>query len=387
MRTSNVGGALRRRWAILPTSALIFLLAAVTVARTIPPTFEAEALLRIDLKAGNAFGQPADSLVGQYLATMLTSSRTLAAAAGSDGLRDLGYTPSQLAGVVTALPIRGSDTVAVRARSSSSVVAARIADSVAQEGIAQNRREAEASLASSRLQIEVDFATATDRLIQLRTQFGARALGGEMARLQVQYVAALAREQRLDQEVATRSDSVVLLQASTPPDHPISPDLRAYLLSAFVLAIAIGLLVVLMSHLVLAPAISAEDFGRAIGADVVMQWHGETGSLAPFSMARKVLRVRFPGAERVFLSSQMRGPHAIETSAIGAQELFSVITNRTLSPLSQSMVSQDALLIVSTVSARSLAAAVDVAVVARRAGIDQIAALLMESDQATHFTD
>lgn len=379
-RTRKLVSAFRRRWPIFPALALIFALATIVVARTMPPTYEAEAVLRIDLTAGAGNGQAADGLLGEYLAEMLTSSRTLTIAATADGLRGLGYTPAQLSRVVSAAPIRGTDAVGLKAHNSNPAVAARIANSVAQAAIDQNRREAEVGFASSKQQIGDLLTRVNQQLIQLSTASGPDPGGGQSASLQIQYVVTLARQQALAQEIANRTDALSLLQAAVPPQRPISPDQTAYFFAATILAISVATMGTLILELLSDPVLSAEDFGRAIGAELVIRCDGGLDSPLTLALASEALARRFPAAHRILLSCpSMATEQQIAGPLSRAHEVVPAILDSLSFPArSRCWSASDVLLIVSTATRRNVENAAQAVTFVGGVGVHNVAALLLE---------
>jgi uncharacterized protein involved in exopolysaccharide biosynthesis len=273
----SAGAALRRRhrWVWLPP--LVAIAAAGLLAAFMPPTYEATAQIALDeqQEAGLGFdlALQADQYLTQRYVAMATSRPVLERACVQVGR---GCDPAVLATRVTAQPARAAGVISISVRDRDGGRAARLANAVAQQVVAQNRAQATAGTAPTRdyLKGQLDQLRREQDAVESRLAgapaSGQAALLAQLTQAQQQYNATYGRLQDLDVQQARLSSALLVRQAAQPPPRPADPDLVRYVLVAAALGVSAGLLLALLVDRLDRRVRDAADLAAAAGADVVL---------------------------------------------------------------------------------------------------------------------
>src|SRR5256885_1523940 len=168
---STVTGAVRHFWWIVALLTLIGVAGALAAAQLRPPTYQAAAVLNLDTtqNAGQGFdvALQADQFLSQRYISMASSRVVLdQVCASSKPPCDA----TALARQVSASDSKGTGMIQISVTASSPAEAARLANAVAAQVLAQNNKQIEDRIKPQRDALQATLAQQNTRVQQIRDQ-------------------------------------------------------------------------------------------------------------------------------------------------------------------------------------------------------------------------
>lgn len=279
-----------RRWGwLIALATLLVGGTAFAVSRVLPSSYTATATLFVQQQASPVAGQQwSDVQTSQQLARtyekMILTQPVLEQVIAGLGLRT---TPEDLARHVSAKLVRDTVLIQVSAEDHDPQMAQRLANTVAQTFIDQNRRLAVGNFATqkenlarqlAKLSAEIDSSTLTvERLRGLvisgqgtpQDAIMLQQMQADLNQSQVTYSSMLRTMQEIELAEARAAETIRLIEPAALPLHPSKPNVP--------LNTAAGLLIGLVGSLGLAALLqyaddtvkAREDTGRALGVPVL----------------------------------------------------------------------------------------------------------------------
>ena len=259
---STVGSAPRHFWWILCLFAVTGAGAGAWAASTRPPTYQATALLSLDvtqnLSQGFDVALQSDQFQSQRYIQMATSRSVLDKACVAAKVH---CDATSLAPRVSATTSRTTGIIQISVTARSASEAASRTNAFAQQVLAQNRAQIDALFDPVRQLLQADLKQQEDRIQAIRNQLTAVqrsvATEGSIANQSVPLIAELTQAQ--SQETATYTkledhdlqkarvlNALSLQQAATPPPRPIDPNPPLYVLGGLLGGLLLGFLVALL---------------------------------------------------------------------------------------------------------------------------------------------
>lgn len=301
------------RWLAVPAALVLALGAGLAFVHLSPPVYRADALLYVDVNANPQAVQPADGLLTPSYVQLVTSSRTLDRAAASSRLAGPG-TRAELQSAISATVQKGTNTIAVSARSRDSERAALLADVAAQATVDQNRFDGQTRLKASIALLQDQLRQLDATLLQLRALPLGDPRAGEAAGLQAQYGTIFGRLVDLQLAKSQSSDALSIVQMAGVPQRPVTPDPPVDLGVALVLGLIGGILVAVLLGRMDGRLSSVDALTRAVGRSVVVSSPARIGDHPSFAVAQAALTARFPNATRMLVASVGPGLAAQEVA-------------------------------------------------------------------------
>lgn len=295
-----------------------------------PPTYQTDATIYLDTaRTATDFdvGITTGELLQHDFIVLATSRQVLLDACASPGVsctaEELASPETTLGQRVSASVFRGTSMLTVAAKGATPGAAAALANAVASALIAQDTAEV----------TRLFKAAADDIANQLKAQSAAidkerQALehspaasstatshAAQLARLQADYSALLARQQDTAQRQARLSSVATLKQPAVPPTRPESPSFIRYLLAGLIGGICIGVLAALLVERYDDRIVSTEGLASATGTPLAFTvapagTNRSRSDQAPYALALASLLSRLPEERTIMVTAASARDHS-----------------------------------------------------------------------------
>ena len=328
----------QRRWLVAALAAL-GAAAGITASVAQPPVYAASAQLLVDtrLSSNGDFdvNLQNNQLLGQYFMAKLTSRSVMLAVAADEGQPSSNV--ERLSRQVSVQVIKGSDLLAVTATSPRADQAARLANEVAGETIALNRKEADDRFAPRRQYLDSELVrldglirAEQDALLRLQIGSGANAeatlagsINSHQARLnvlQTQYSDVYHQRQTLSIQQDLLAGALSVSEPASVPMRPVMPVPLLYIPGGALFGLVLGMLLALLMDRLDSRIRSADGLAEATGTAVSVTVDHRPGVTparlaAAYSMAWATVVAESPTARVLILVEASSRDHAYEPAA------------------------------------------------------------------------
>jgi capsular polysaccharide biosynthesis protein len=260
-------------------------------------------------------------LLSQYFMAKLTSRTVMEAVAADQGLPS--SAADRVARQISVQVVKGTDLLAVTGTSTKPAQAATLANRVAAEAIALNKKEAADRFADRRTYLDGELARLDGlikqeqtALAQLQVGSGANAeaslaglISSHQARLnvlQTQYSDIYAQRQTVTVQQDLLAGALSVSEPANVPDRPIRPIPALYVGAGFLVGLVLGVLIVLLLDRLNPRIHGAETLAEATGTPVAVTVDHRAGvspaqMAAAYSMAWATVLAESPTARTVML--------------------------------------------------------------------------------------
>ena len=298
MNTESIGifrsatGAILHRKLLIAAILAVFLGGGAVLVKITPPTYEAEARLYVAPGANQAL-QPADGLLSANYVQQATSQKVLQRAADS---LDHGATVGSLLPKLTVAAVKATSIISIKATSGTPDGATRLANTVAQAVVDQNRDDANGQNQQTQQYLTGELSRLSDQITQHQAT-GATPEQQLSDRQQYDLIYQRLQDQNL--QLARRIDAITMLEPATSPSKPVNPDLLRYLAVAAAAGVCVSVLVALLVERLDDRILNNDTLAKAAGTSLVIAVPKSSVSLPlgrqePFRLAYAHLRARYP---------------------------------------------------------------------------------------------
>jgi capsular polysaccharide biosynthesis protein len=325
----TVTGAVRHFWWIVSLLIVIGVGGALVAAQLRPPTYQAAAVLNLDTtqNAGQGFdvALQADQFLSQRYIQMASSRVVLdQVCAASKPPCD----PTSLARQVSASDSKGTGMIQISVTASSPAEAARLANAVAAQVLAQNNKQIDDRIKPQRDALQATLAQQNTRVQQVRDQLALAQksstsdtavtnaiapLLADLSQAQTQYNATQTQLQALQLQQAQLQHTLSPLQVATPPSKPIDPNPILYGLIGLAAGLAVGFLAALLAERLDDRIRDSGQLAEATGSPLVLEAGvgGRNGAVdrqaASFSLAYASMLARHDSVRAVLVVAATYG--------------------------------------------------------------------------------
>jgi len=239
---------LRRRWRTIAITVLVVVVATLAVTLVLAPAFQSTATLAIQpLTLDNPLQTPSSAQLGAEAVGELVKSPNVMRLAA----RTLGRTPEALGASLDYRVIGKSNLVAITAETDNPLLAARIANAVAQAYIDENAAQLRSSSVQAQEMLQQKLSDQRLQIAELQRQLaqarkggdsaGVAALQDQIGSMQAGYEQVLQAWQNLPSSQVALSTQVQIADAARPNMSPVRPRPSLNLILGLVGGIFIGL--------------------------------------------------------------------------------------------------------------------------------------------------
>ena len=251
MQLQHYGRVIWSRIRLILLGTLLCAIATYAVSTSIPPTYEASALIQVNGAGTNdSSGVFANQSLAVGYALQVTNNDVLQAAAKQLS----GVTVSQLATEVSASPLDSTQIIQVRADTHNATQAATIVNTVVSVFIQNQTTSQTRQLQSLADQLNQQIANASTQLnaaqAQLSSLINSQASAAQISQqketintYQTNYNALITNYNQVQLQQSLVSNQLTVVQIATPPTQPLSS--RKSLNTAIAAALALVLLIAL----------------------------------------------------------------------------------------------------------------------------------------------
>jgi capsular polysaccharide biosynthesis protein len=331
---STVTGAVRHFWWIVALLTLIGVAGALAAAQLRPPTYQAAAVLNLDTtqNAGQGFdvALQADQFLSQRYISMASSRVVLdQVCASSKPPCDA----TALARQVSASDSKGTGMIQISVTASSPAEAARLANAVAAQVLAQNNKQIDDRIKPQRDALQATLAQQNTRVQQIRDQLAVAQkssasdtavtnaiapLLADLSQAQTQYNTTQTQLQALQLQQAQLQHTLSPIQAAAPPSKPIDPNPLLYAVIGLAAGLVLGFLAALIAERLDDRIRDSGQLAEATGSPLVLEAGvgGRNGAgerqAASFSLAYASMLARHDSVRAVLVVAATYGDQVDE---------------------------------------------------------------------------